>query len=240
MIKALLDIIYPEYCILCKSTLNNDRSQTMVCVDCFQEIKMNAPPFCKKCGRHLELRNKLDKEICPECEKKTLHFDRAWSVCNYSDKMKDLLHLFKYSNKTRLRKLFGKILAKFIQDFNISMEGFDFIIPMPLHSTRLREREYNQTQLLAEELSKNLSLKTSGNNIMRIRNTKPQSSLSASERYNNIKGAFRVKNPNQIDKKNILVIDDLYTTGATASEIAFTLKNAGAKGVSILTLAIAK
>ena len=221
--------------------MDNSHTDAVICADCLEGIEMNLPPFCKKCGRHLELEHKnLDTEICPECQKKTLHFERNWSACNYSNKMKDLLHLFKYNNKTKLRKVFGKLLIKFIQDFNIPVEKFDHIIPMPLHPTRLREREYNQTQLLTEELSKTLSLRTSGNTISRIRNTKPQSSLSAWERWENIRGAFKVKNPERINKKDILIIDDLYTTGATTSEIALSLKNAGAKEVSILTLAIAK
>ena len=239
MFNILLDIIYPRCCISCKRSIDNNHSDAIICTDCLDSIEMNLPPFCKKCGRHLEHKN-LNTEICAECQKKTLHFERNWSACNYSNKMKDLLHLFKYNNKTKLRKVFGKLLIKFIQDFNIPVEKFDHIIPMPLHPTRLREREYNQTQLLTEELSKALSLKTSRNTISRIRNTKPQSSLSAWERWENIRGAFKVKNPEQINKKDILIIDDLYTTGATSSEIALSLKNAGAKEVSILTLAIAK
>jgi len=202
---------------------------------------MNSPPFCKKCGRHIKLEDKNpNMEVCTACQKKNLHFNRAWSVCSYNNKMKDLLHLFKYKNKTALRKPLGRLLVEFIQNFNIPIQRFDFIIPMPLHHVRLREREYNQSQLLTQELSKAFSLRISKNNLLRIRNTKPQSSLSPSERWQNIKEAFQVRYPEEINDKDVLIVDDLYTTGATASEASLSLKQAGAKDICVLTMAITK
>jgi ComF family protein len=241
ILDKILDIIYPRSCVLCKKALDGSNQYEAICDQCYKDIVANIPPFCKKCGRHLEPENiDTTDDTCIGCQKKFLHFDRTWSACIYNTKMKDLLHLFKYRHKTILRKPLGKLLLRFIHDFNIPVDKFDFIVPMPIHPARLREREYNQAELIAKELSNMLPLKINKNLAVRIRNTQPQSLLGASSRWENVKGAFKIKYPEEVKNKKILIIDDLFTTGATASEIALTLKKAGAKEVSILTLAIAE
>lgn len=125
-----------------------------------------------------------------------------------------------------------------IETYRFDINQFDMIIPIPLFPSRLRERGYNQSQLLAEEISRKYQIDLSTKGLARVRNTEHQTLLSEKERWTNICGAFRIKNPSKYSDKNILIIDDLLTTGATASEAAHTLKNAGAKTVGILTLAI--
>ena len=112
------------------------------------------------------------------------------------------------------------------------------MIPVPLHPTRLRERGYNQSCLLADGISSAFGIPIVLNKLTRIRNTEPQAMLEAKNRFTNIHGAFTIKNSQGITRKNILIIDDLLTTGATASEAARILKTAGAKRVGVLTLAI--
>ena len=111
--------------------------------------------------------------------------------------------------------------------------------PIPLFSSRLRERGYNQSQLLGQIIAKKFHLNLSTNDLVRIRNTKTQALLSQKERWTNIHGAFRIKRHAKLSGKNILIIDDLLTTGATSSEAARVLKDSGAKIVGVLTLAIA-
>jgi len=129
-------------------------------------------------------------------------------------------------------------MIDFIEIYRFDINQFDVIIPIPLFVSRLRERGYNQSRLLAQEISQKYRISLSADNLTRIRNTEHQTLLSEKERWTNIVGAFRIKDPAKFFGKNILIIDDLLTTGATASEAALTLKNAGTKTVGILTLAI--
>lgn len=131
-------------------------------------------------------------------------------------------------------------MADLIDTYHFDIKQFDHIIPIPLHPSRLRERGFNQSQLLAAEISRQYKISLSFKNLIRARATEHQTLLSEKERWTNIYGAFRIKNPAKLAGKNILIIDDLLTTGATASEAALTLKSAGAKTVGILTLAITK
>ncbi|MFC1704625.1 ComF family protein [Candidatus Omnitrophota bacterium] len=154
--------------------------------------------------------------------------------------MKDLIHLFKYRNKTSLRILFGKLSADFVTTYNIPLQNYDMIVPVPLHSTRLREREYNQTDILANELAHYFPIQVCSHAVKRIRNTKPQATLKARQRLSNLQDAFSVTDTDLIKDKNILLFDDLFTTGATVSEMARVLTSSGAHEVSVLTLAIAQ
>ena len=134
--------------------------------------------------------------------------------------------------------MLAQLMIDLIETYRFDINQFDTIIPIPLFSSRLRERGYNQSRLLAEEIARKYRMGLSNGNLVRIRNTEHQTLLNEKERWTNISGAFRIKNPAEHQDKKILIIDDLLTTGATASEAARTLKNAGARTVGILTLAI--
>jgi len=152
--------------------------------------------------------------------------------------MRRLIHLFKYGQKTALQYWGSEIIYSFINANNIDLSEFDLIVPIPLHSTRLRERGYNQAQLLSQSLSIQFAIPQSSNNLSRIRNTKNQARLSAKERWTNIHGAFKIKDSLEYFRRSILLVDDILTTGATASEAARLLKKAGANKVAVLALAI--
>lgn len=145
--------------------------------------------------------------------------------------------MFKYGNKTVLRHHFADLISSFIKTYHVDLTPIDLIVPIPLHPARLRERGFNQAQLIAQILSERFHIPQSINNLTRIRNTGSQSVLSPKERWTNIQGAFTIKYSCVINKKNVLIIDDLYTTGATSSEAARILKEAGAREVTALTLA---
>ncbi|MFH1655207.1 MAG: ComF family protein [Candidatus Omnitrophota bacterium] len=236
---TVLDIIYPRNCINCKNGIFDKDYGFSICRDCFENIQKNRPPFCLKCGRHLD-GPETDEGVCRQCKSRKFYFDNAWSVCIYEGIIQELIHKFKYSNKTMLDKVFAKLIFDFVMNFNLSVSDYDIMLPVPLHPTRLREREYNQCRILAHEIQNFFSIAISTNDVMRLRNTKSQISLDKKARWENIKGAFKVKNTLKFKDKNVLIIDDLITTGATASELARALKNAGTKNVSVLTLAIAK
>ncbi|MFC1594546.1 ComF family protein [Candidatus Omnitrophota bacterium] len=238
-LRAALDILYPKNCLLCKHPLPEDSRTDLLCCACWPESGKNVPPFCLRCGGHLK-RHEIQNEVCSSCCKKQFAFNRSWSAFRYDGTIKELIHLFKYKNKTALRFIFGKLLADFINEYHIPMSSFDIVIPVPLHPTRLREREYNQTDMLARELTRYFPLRLSTGNLMRIRQTQPQSSLEAKRKWDNVRGAFKLKNPKIFKDNSILIIDDLFTTGATVSEIADVLATSGAEKSSVLTLAIAQ
>jgi ComF family protein len=172
------------------------------------------------------------------CLRQPLQFDFAWCACLYQDPLKDLIRQFKYNQKTRLRRLFARCVKDFVQTYGLDIQQFDCIVPIPLHPTRLRERGYNQALLLAKPIAREYGIPLSADNLVRARNTKQQTLLSKKERWTNIHRAFRIKYSAGFFKKNVLIIDDLLTTGATVSEAAGTLKCAGAKTVGVLTWAI--
>jgi competence protein ComFC len=234
-INILVDIIYPKICLACKSKLREQSCiETIVCAECWEKIKKNLPPFCQCCGRHLE---KFTSKICPTCLRKQQHFDRAFSPCVYEGVIKELVHAFKYRNKDYLGLTLSRLMTEFIKEYNVPVDLLDNIIPIPLHKTRLREREFNQAEVLSNYISKEFRKTVLSNILMRHRYTKTQTGLKDNLRLLNVKGSFSIKQSENIRGKNILLVDDVLTTGSTASEAAYALKNAGANIVFVLTLA---
>jgi predicted amidophosphoribosyltransferase len=168
-INALIDIVYPSTCITCRHRLRNRPSiDNLVCLDCWTKIKRNLPPFCHRCGRHWEISNPT-KNICDECLKKSLYFDRAFSPCIYEGVIKELIHEFKYKGKDYLGVTLSRLMIEFVREYNLPMDGIDFIVPIPLHKTRLREREFNQRLLNVRDsfsVTKERNLK--GKNILLV------------------------------------------------------------------------
>ncbi len=231
---GLSSLVYPDNCILCKTP--NTKNSSFVCCRCQNTIILNIPPFCAKCSRHLK--DPSESSLCLQCQKTLPNFDFAWAPTRYTDNMRHLIHLFKYKNKTALRHLFFNLLVSFIKDYNININQFDFIMPVPLHPTRLRERQYNQTQLLAKMLSKKFHIPMLENTLFRHKHTKAQALLNEKERWTNVKDAFRIRHSSNLFNKSILIVDDLITTSATACEIAQTIKKAQVKQIGILALSI--
>jgi len=230
-------LVFPHNCLICKKHNPTRNLTEELCLQCLNSIDRNRPPFCPKCSRHLGAYSTQTK--CRECKKIAHHFDFAWSACLYTPTIKKLIHLFKYSQKTQLAKTFSLLMTDFIVQHNLDITQFDEIVPVPLFPSRLRERGYNQSELLAYQIAKKYGIDLSLKRLLRVRNTGYQAQLSEKNRWTNIRGAFRIKQPFELQDKSILVVDDLLTTGATASEAAITLKESGAKTVGVLTLAIA-
>lgn len=235
---ALLDIVFPFNCFICRKHLNR-QTREPICSDCLQLIEKNLPPFCAKCGGNLK-EPEMQKGWCLACQKKNYHFKRAWSTTSYQGVMEELIHLFKYRNKSQLAKPLSRIMIDFMHSYNLALKGFDILVAVPLHSSRLREREYNQAHLLAQNISLAFKIPLSKGNLQRLRATKPQSSLPPQKRCDNVTDAFALKNSAEFKDKRVLIIDDLFTTGATCSEVARLLNAAQANSVYALTLAIAQ
>lgn len=237
MIEGLIEIIYPKACVACKSKLKGKSAvNDLICVPCWDKIARNIPPFCYRCGRHLERRS-LNKHVCPACVKKTLHFDRAFSPCVYDGVIKELIHIFKYRSKDYLGQPLSMLMIEFIKEYDVPLNFIDFIIPIPLHKTRFREREFNQAQILSSHIAREFKKDTLDGVLIRHNQTKTQTDLDHQERFMNIRGSLSLTDKKEIKGKNILLVDDVLTSGATSSEAASVLKDAGAGIVFVLTLA---
>jgi ComF family protein len=236
ILRGLTDIAYPKICLSCKSKLDANSTDDYICKACRLKIKRNMPPFCLSCGRHLEKGNR-NKSICPACLKRSLSFDRAFSPCLYEGIIKELIHEFKYKNKSHLGKPLSGIMTDFIKEYDLPINYLDLIIPMPLHKTRLREREFNQAEILSRHIASEFNREMAPGALIRHRLTKTQTELPLNQRYLNVKDSFSVTDNCNLKNKNVLLVDDVLTTGATSSEAAYAIKKSGANIVFVLTLA---
>ena len=240
MLKALLegigDLIFPYNCILCSQYVP-DKTHPQICSSCLAAIEFNAPPFCLRCSRHLTVYS--DQGLCPACTKFPIAFDQAWGTVKYTPVIQKLIHLFKYQQRTQVRHIFRYLFNEFHNRYPFALQSFDLLMPIPLHPVRFRERGFNQSEFIARFISQSHGIPVKTGELIRTRHTQPQSFLDQKERWTNMKGAFRIKTHSDINQKSILLIDDLLTTGATASAAAQILKNAGAKRVGLLVIALA-
>ncbi len=196
------------------------------------------PSFCIQCEKRL---SPLEYLFCPDCWEevvyyKTLPEDNIYPVCLYEGPIKKAIHSFKYQKKEYL----ASYLSLFLSDYfyiNFRHNDFDIIVPVPLFRRQGKERGFNQSLLLAKYLSKEVSLPLFINNLIRIKDTPSQTSLSRKERLKNVSGAFSIRKKEVFKGKRVLLIDDVSTTGATVLACKRVLRKAGAKKVIALVLA---
>jgi len=229
-LQGAFELVFPDNCLLCRQFLNS-RHQRQLCTTCLGTLALNPIPFSRLKGT-VPLSN---REQSPSS---SFAFDQAWSACLYNEPAQKLLHAFKYNSKTSLSKTFVPLMIDFIDRHHIPLQKFDLISPIPLHPVRLRERGYNQSSLLSLGLSRHYGILHTESLLIRQKMTTTQTELGAKQRWTNMEGAFRIKNPTDVKDKTIVLIDDLYTTGATLNAAAEVLKIAGATRVCVLTLSI--
>jgi ComF family protein len=215
-LQGALELIFPDNCLLCRQFLNS-RHQRQLCVSCLGSLALNPTPLSR------------------QTTEGTFAFDQAWSVCLYNEPAQKLLHAFKYNSKTSLCKTFVPLMIDFIDHYHLPLQEFDLICPIPLHPVKLRERGYNQSSLLSSRLSRHYGVSHTENLLIRQKMTRTQTELGAKQRWTNMEGAFRIKNPTDVVGRSVVLIDDLYTTGATVHSAAEVLKTAGAARVCVLT-----
>lgn len=237
ILQGLRKLVFPPICVICKSQKLTSFPHQILCLTCRLLLQDNIPPFCPKCSRHLGICDNLTR--CHSCQRHDFHFDFAWSPLIYNNLLKEIIHAFKYHQKTYIKYFLVQHMIDFIYAYHLDIHQFDAIISVPLHSTGLRERGYNQSELLAELISRHFSIPLYKNQLVKTRFTPHQALIKRKDRFTNLKGAFRIKHLCRISGKKILIVDDVMTTGFTASEIAHTLKTSGATKTAILTAAIA-
>lgn len=228
-IHGLLSLIFPFNCPICHSKLES-KNKNYICIKCWKEIKLIKGDICSKCGRLSAL------SICSLCKKNQYYFNRARAAGIYEGALREYIHMFKYKKKTYLAEPLGKLLSDMIENDEI-LNKSDLLIPIPLDTRRYREREFNQAYLLADVASRRVSIPVSTENLRRTRVTLPQTGLNRKQREKNVKNIFQVNNAEEFKDKNIIVIDDVFTTGATVNACAKALRKSGSGTVNVVTVA---
>jgi ComF family protein len=233
LINDVSDIIFPPQCLACAEIINQPAKQVF-CSTCQEKIVFITDNFCPICGVPF-LVCPAGTHICGNCLVNKPYYTRARAVAGFETVIMDAIHKFKYGRNVSTGNSLGLFMANFsFPDFNFS--EYSLLIPVPLHIKRLRDRGFNQSLLLAKEMGEKYNLPVKFSLLKRSKFTLTQTGLNKAEREKNIKGAFVVAKKEKVTGKNIILIDDVYTTGATVNECARVLLKAGAQKVSVLTL----
>ncbi|NVM22199.1 MAG: ComF family protein [Desulfobacterales bacterium] len=246
--QAFLWTIFPPRCLVCntyyawqgpdgKGAPNepSDLTAPSFCESCRKDLAPIDSPLCSKCGLPFVSREG-ENHTCSECLIETKHFGRARAFGVYDGALMEAIHRFKYGKKSALSHPLSALARETFFRFWAAAD-IDLFVPVPLHIKRLRERGFNQSHLLITRWAKQGQIPYDGLTLSRVRWTEPQTTLSRTDRRKNIKGAFSIRHPEKIEGRKILLVDDVYTTGATVNECARVLVGAGAKFVDVLTLA---
>lgn len=227
------DWFYPRVCPGCDAL--SDRPGRYLCSTCLAQVCLHDRGLCGTCGAPVE-GGVGHAFICGPCAEAKPAFDRARSAGHFHGVLREQIHQFKYSGALWLRHdladfLLGCLSAHF------TPEAVDVVVPVPLHAVRERERSYNQSTLLAQEVARRLGRRFDGRSLGRVKSAPSQTRLDAAHRRLNILGAFAVLRPEWVAQRCVLLVDDVMTTGATLSECARMLKKAGARSVWAVTVA---
>lgn len=233
---TLLDGLFPRSCIFCETSRTGGGE--FLCGLCENEIGFIDPPFCRGCGIPAEIsyESPTANFECALCRKNSYSFDRARSLGPYDSALKQLIQHFKFNKQPGVMKDIVPLLTDYFDRREESWEGF-YVSPVPLHFRRMKERTFDQSFLLAREVARTLGLPLANGLLLRVKDTESQAKKTRAERAKNIKGAFQVNRPERVAGLDILLVDDVLTTGATANEAAKMLKRAGAGRVEVFTLA---
>ncbi|NTW67273.1 MAG: ComF family protein [Nitrospirae bacterium] len=235
LFKRALDLLLPAPCSFCRAPVA-DSGIPRFCSQCWLELSPVQGPVCPCCGRPFGSQESLahsPEHECLTCRTDPPHFDQALAAGLFEGPLREAIHVYKY----RPVRSLGKHLAAWMAEQVRMTVHLDLTMPVPLHRKRLRQRGFNQALILAHGISERFSVPLLYDNLMRLRSTRPQVELSGPERRSNVKGAFGLVRPAEVRDKRILLIDDVFTTGATMNECAKVLKEAGAASVTVLTLA---
>ena len=234
-LRHILDFLLPSSCSFCRSPVG-DSGIPHFCSACWADFAPLFGPVCPVCGRPFESPETLlysPEHRCSSCRQTPPTFDQALSTGQFEGPLREAIHQFKY----RPCRSLGKPLGAWMADHVRLIMDVDMIMPVPLHIKRLRQRGFNQALLLARGMSDRHRVPLCYDNLARVRPTRPQVELTGDERIKNVKGAFSLRRPVEVESMHVVLVDDVFTTGATMQECAAVLKKAGAAHVTALTLA---
>ena len=232
LFNFFLNATFPPKCLACDC--KTDKAN-LFCFKCWNSLTFISDPRCNICGTPFPIQMGKNA-ICPYCIEEKPKFDLARSIIRFDHSSEKLIHNFKYYDKTEAAKTLAQMMLK---TYGKLINNIDIITAIPMYKTKLQKRKYNQAAILAQHIAK-LSNKTYEPEILiKFKDSISQSGLTKEQRKENVKNTFKLnaKHKESIFRKNILLIDDVLTTGSTASECTKILKRNGIKRVHILTIA---
>jgi len=231
--SAAFQFFLPPQCPCCGKFL--DEGQQGFCAACLSEVRWIEPPFCSVCGTPF-ISGEVEDHPCGACVIHRKYFRMARALAAFEGSLQGAIHRWKYEGNTHLTPFFAEWMTEGLNR-HWGVNALDFLIPVPLHPQRLRERGFNQALLLAEELSRRTGIPSLKTILKKKKPSLPQVNLSGVERERGLRGAFHVAEGKELLGKSVLLIDDVYTTGATVNECSKALVKGGAERVDVLTLA---
>jgi len=230
--NIILNTIFPPRCLICDK--NTDVANLM-CSSCWSNITFISDPKCLKCGSPFPY-NTLNDNICHYCLEDKPKFDTAVSAIRFDEHSEPLIHNFKYYGKNQGCNQLATLM---LNSYGDKINAIDIICPIPMHKDKIQKRKYNQAALLAKAIKTISNKDYYADLLIKTRQSQSQSGLSKEDRKTNVKNTFKINSALKkcIINKNILIIDDVLTTGSTASECSKILKRNGARKISILTIA---
>ena len=224
----ILDCIYPVRCPVCDRVL--PPGNMMVCPGCLEKLQVMEGFHCKKCGKFIQ---QEEKEFCDDCLLVCHGFEEGYGIFPYGGWVQQSMIRFKFHGRAQCGVFYGKMMAAAAQR-TVSRWNPSMILPVPMYRKKQKKRGYNQAEILAREVGKHLDIPVRTDLVRRIRNTKPQKDMTLQMRRKNLRDAFGVSSE-LTGCGNILLIDDIYTTGSTIDAIAKILKQRGAGKIYFLT-----
>lgn len=226
MLRDFLNLLFPQYCLLCEAVLVT--RETLICTACFDALPQT--------NCHRELDNIVTQKLAGR-----LPINRAIALYRFRkySKVQRLLHSLKYQHKPMLGRILGLRYGSLLKSSHLHID-FDLIVPVPLHSSRLRQRGYNQSDAFARGLSEELSIPWSRQYLVRTQKTVTQTKKSKLARFKRLERVFKVINATEIMHKHVLLVDDIITTGATVEACGRLLLAAGIKALSVAAIAVAE
>ena len=243
--EGLFSVLFPSDCRICGEPLLNI-SRLPVCLECLAQMEPIRGNICSICGeRTLSSYAECDEDglrRCPVCRRIERPFERAVAYGSYDEGLRELVHLLKYSRVRPAARVLGRMLAEAIATIESSFGHAPvLVIPVPLYKGKLRQRGFNQAELIARAAAKVFPkperLELASGFLLRTRDTRSQIGLTSHQRRENMRGAFAVASTAKVIGREVLLVDDVYTTGTTASECARVLSKAGAAKVWVATVA---
>lgn len=226
---ALADAVWPPVCSVCEGRVD---LSGQLCSQCISQLRPLEGTRCHRCSSDAH----IDTDSCPECRTLPPYVDARVIVCEYRA-VRPWIIAHKYRWRQNITPLLGQILAEGVAGNQFAVET-DVVIPVPLSALRQQDRGFNQSEQLASAVATHLGKPLAVDGLRRTRNTQPQARLGSPEqRAANVAGAFEVDNLAVVAGKRVLLIDDVITTGATVSECARALREAGASSVVVAALA---
>ncbi len=234
----LCSVLYPHRCPVCDGVFSffkaADARKLRIHPDCLAQLRFLEEPRCFGCGKELE--EGSAEEYCPDCRKKNFHFRRNFALLAYNRAARDSLARFKYRGRQEYAAVYGRLLAEGLGK-QLKALAPVVLVPVPIHSDRLRKRGYNQAELLARALGRRLELPVDAALLRRVKKTRAMKELSPAQRVRNLTDALAVCKRREIPKR-VLLVDDIYTTGSTLEACSRVLAAAGCQEIYCVTLCV--